>query len=62
MRPIPSIPGYELLEPLGGGPMTVVYAARDAATDAPCAVKVVREEWDDPATAAKLLHARPAPV
>ena len=27
----PSIPGYELLEPLGGGPMTAVYAARDAA-------------------------------
>ena len=56
MRPIPSIPGYELLEPLGGGPMTVVYAARDRATDGPCAVKVVREEWDDPATAAKLLQ------
>ncbi len=56
MRPIPSIPGYELLEPLGGGPMTAVYAARDAATDAACAVKVVREDWDDPDTAAKLLQ------
>lgn len=56
MRPIPSIPGYELLEPLGGGPMTAVYAARDAATDAHCAVKVVREGWDDQATAVKLLH------
>src|ERR1700694_5159551 len=56
MRPIPSIPGYELLEPLGGGPMTAVYAARAAATDAPCAVKVVRDEWEDQATAVKLLH------
>ena len=56
MRPIPSIPGYELLEPLGGGPMTAVYAARDASTDAPCAVKVVRDDWDDPATAVKLLQ------
>src|SRR5665213_359053 len=56
MRPIPSIPGYELLDYLGGGPMTAVYAARDAADDAPCAVKVVRDEWDDQATAVKLLH------
>ncbi|HVS35246.1 MAG TPA: serine/threonine-protein kinase [Gemmataceae bacterium] len=56
MRPIPSIPGYELLELLGGGPMTAVYAARDAATDAPCAVKVVRDDWDDAATAVKLLQ------
>jgi eukaryotic-like serine/threonine-protein kinase len=56
MRPTPSIPGYELLEYLGGGPMTAVYAARGAADDAPCAVKVVRDEWDDQATAVKLLH------
>lgn len=56
MRPIPSIPGYELLDYLGGGPMTAVYAARDATDDSPCAVKVVREEWDDQATAVKLLH------
>ena len=56
MRSSPSIPGYELLEPLGGGPMTAVYAARNSATDAPCAVKVVRPTWDDQATAVKLLH------
>jgi eukaryotic-like serine/threonine-protein kinase len=56
MRPTPSIPGYELLDYLGGGPMTAVYAARDAADDCSCAVKVVREEWDDQATAVKLLH------
>jgi serine/threonine protein kinase len=56
MRPFPSIPGYELLEPVGGGPLTAVYAARETATDAPRAVKVVRDEWDDQATAVKLLQ------
>jgi eukaryotic-like serine/threonine-protein kinase len=56
MRPKPHIPGYELLDRLGGGPMTVVYAARAGGTDAPCAVKVVRDDWDDPVTAVKLLQ------
>jgi serine/threonine protein kinase len=56
MQPTPHIPGYELLERLGGGPMTAVYAAREGATDAPCALKVVRADWDDPTTAAKLLQ------
>jgi len=56
MPRFPLIPGYELLEPLGGGPMTAVYAARDAATDAPCAVKVVRDDWDDQPTAVKVLQ------
>jgi serine/threonine protein kinase len=36
--------------------MTAVYAARELATDARCAVKVVRDEWDDPDTAIKLLQ------
>jgi serine/threonine-protein kinase len=52
----PPIPGYELVSPLGGGPMTVVHAARDLATDAPCAVKTVRPEWEDQDTAVKLLQ------
>jgi serine/threonine protein kinase len=56
MQPIPRIPGYELLRRLGGGPMTEVYAARDCAADAACAVKVLRDDWDDPTTAAKLLQ------
>src|SRR5919204_1816606 len=56
MQPTPRIPGYHLLQRLGGGPMTAVYAARDGATDAPCAVKVVRQDWEDQATAAKLLQ------
>jgi serine/threonine protein kinase len=56
MQPIPSVPGYELLNRLGGGPMTVVYAARDSATDEPCAIKLIRPEFDDTATASKLLQ------
>jgi serine/threonine protein kinase len=36
--------------------MTVVYAARDVAADRPCAVKSVRPEWEDQATAVKLLQ------
>jgi serine/threonine protein kinase len=56
MQPTPHVPGYELLNRLGGGPMTVVYAATDEATDKPCAVKLVRPDWDDQATAVKLLQ------
>ena len=56
MEPIPHIPGYELLSPLGGGPMTVVYSAREVANDLPCAVKTVRHGWEDQATAVKLLQ------
>lgn len=56
MQPIPRIPGYQLLQRLGGGPMTSVYSARDAESDAPCAVKVLRDDWDDPDTGIKLLQ------
>jgi serine/threonine protein kinase len=56
MQPIPRIPGYELFERLGGGPMTAVYSARDPATDKPCAVKVLRDDWEDPTNAVKLLQ------
>jgi serine/threonine protein kinase len=56
MPSLPIVPGYELLAPLGGGPLTCVYTARDAATDEPCAVKVLRAEWDDDPTAIKLLQ------
>jgi serine/threonine protein kinase len=56
MQPIPQIPGYDLLAPLGGGPMTVVFGAREQGTDRPCAVKTVRPEWEDPHTAIKLLQ------
>src|SRR4051812_16636865 len=56
MQPVPSIPGYELLQRLGGGPMTAVYSARDGTTDLPCAVKVLRDDWDDQETGVKLLQ------
>jgi serine/threonine protein kinase len=56
MQPLPTIPGYELLAPLGGGPITCVYAARDGASDEPCAVKVLRAEWENDTTAIKLLQ------
>jgi serine/threonine protein kinase len=56
MKAIPNIPGFELLSRLGGGLLTSVYAARDLTNDAPCAVKVIREDWEDQATAVKLLQ------
>jgi eukaryotic-like serine/threonine-protein kinase len=56
MQPKPHIPGYELLEYLGGGPLTAVYAAREGAADTPYAVKVVRGDCGDPVTAVKLLQ------
>jgi serine/threonine protein kinase len=56
MQPLPRIPGYELLQLLGGGPLTRVYSARDCAADTLCAVKLLREDWDDPQTAIKLLQ------
>jgi serine/threonine protein kinase len=56
MQPIPRIPGYQLLQRLGGGPMTAVYSARADDTDAPCAVKLLRDDWEDQHTAVKLLQ------
>jgi serine/threonine protein kinase len=56
MQPLPTIPGYELLAPLGGGPLTCVYGARDADTDEPCAVKLLRSDWEGDPTAIKLLQ------
>jgi serine/threonine protein kinase len=56
MHSLPRIPGYVLLQRLGGGPMTTVYEARDADTGEPCAVKVLRGDWEDQPTAVKLLQ------
>jgi len=56
MQPLPQIPGYELEKSLGGGPLTCVYAARDLANDGVCAVKVLRADWENDATALKLLQ------
>jgi serine/threonine protein kinase len=56
MMALPRIPGYNLAARLGGGPMTVVYSAWNAQTDAACAVKTLRPEWEDQTTAIKLLQ------
>jgi serine/threonine protein kinase len=56
MDALPRIPGYELLQRLGGGPLTTVYSARDHEQGRDCAVKVIREDWEDPPTAIKLLQ------
>ena len=56
MQPTPRIPGFLLLRQLGGGPMTAVYEARDLETGEACALKVVREDWEDQDTAVKLLQ------
>src|SRR3954452_23133574 len=55
----PRLPGYELTDALGGGPMTCVYAGRELATDAAAAVKLPRPTWPD-AAAARVLIAREA--
>jgi serine/threonine protein kinase len=52
----PKIPGYELLQPLGGGLLTCVYSARECDTGTPCALKLLRDEWKEQATAIKLLQ------
>jgi serine/threonine protein kinase len=52
----PRIPGYELIQCLGGGQLAQVFSARDCASDTACAVKVLREEWGDQPTAVKLLQ------
>jgi serine/threonine protein kinase len=50
------LPGYELLEALGGGPITAVYAARELADGSACAIKLIRPEWEDQPVAIKLLQ------
>jgi serine/threonine protein kinase len=56
MPPLPHVSGYDLLRPLGGGPLTVVFAARRHADDRPCAVKLPREIWPGHTTAVRLLR------
>src|SRR6266851_892724 len=58
----PTVPGYELIERLGGGPLTCVYSARDSATDELGAVKLLRPDWEDQPTAVKLLQRERARV
>jgi eukaryotic-like serine/threonine-protein kinase len=56
MQPPPTVPGYRLIERLGGGPLTSVYSAREEATGELCAVKLLRSDWEDQPTAVKLLQ------
>jgi serine/threonine protein kinase len=56
MMAVPKIPGYELLSCLGGGMMTSVYSARALDGDSPCAVKLLRPDWQDQPVAIKLLQ------
>src|SRR6516225_11180497 len=56
MPPLPNVAGYDLLRPLGGGPLTEVFAARRHADDRPCAVKLPRDEWPGHPTAVQLLR------
>lgn len=56
MQPVPKIPGFELFQCLGGGPLTSVWSARDESDDSLCAVKLLRPEWAQRSTAIKLLQ------
>jgi serine/threonine protein kinase len=56
MKAVPTLPGYELLSCLGGGPLTSVYSARALDADTFCAVKLLRPDWDDQPVAVKLLQ------
>src|SRR5438045_6429547 len=56
MQPPPTVPGYRLIERLGGGPLTSVYSAWDETISEPCAVKLLRSDWEDQPTAVKLLQ------
>jgi serine/threonine protein kinase len=56
MPPPLHVPGYDLLRPLGGGPLTEVFAARRHADDTPCALKMPREIWPGHTTAVRLLR------
>lgn len=56
MTPTPAIPGFELLQNLGGGPLTQVYSARRYDSDEIVVVKFLRPEWENDSTACQLLR------
>jgi serine/threonine protein kinase len=56
MHAPPKLPRYELIKLLGGGPLTQVYTALELGRGEPCAVKLLRPEWQNDATAIKLFQ------
>src|SRR5579871_88866 len=44
MKRAPRIPGYDLVQPLGGGPFARVWSAHDAETDSLVALKLLRDD------------------
>jgi serine/threonine protein kinase len=52
----PSIPGYLLLQRLGGGPLTTVFEAREQESGKACALKILRPDWPDQAIGIKLMQ------
>ena len=56
MPPLPHVFGFDVLRPLGGGPLTEVFAARRHADDRLCALKLPRETWPGHTTAVRLLR------
>jgi eukaryotic-like serine/threonine-protein kinase len=55
MEPLPSLPGYEFIQPLGGGPFTTVWSAIDSAGRR-VAIKVPRHNSGYSSTALILLR------
>jgi len=55
-NPTTTIPGFELLQYLGGGPLTQVYSARRYNSDEIVVVKFLRPEWENDPTACQLLR------
>lgn len=56
MKALPKIAGFELLTCLGGGAITTVYEARRLDDDSPCAIKLLRPDWENQPVATKLLQ------
>lgn len=56
MQPHPSLPDYELLRELGGGPLTRVFEACHREGQFRCAIKLLRPDWADDAMAKQLLR------
>jgi serine/threonine protein kinase len=52
----PKIPGFTLIRRLGGGAITSVFEAREEESGSPCAVKLIRPDFEDQEMARQLLR------